>query len=276
MKVKLTQGVAPMNRAVTIVIAIMALTLLASAAFGQFAVGGVYYASPFSILTFGGATGYGGGVLGPPVASVPLPVALPPRTPSTYYVVSNGYLLQYDWNYNLIGQTPLPPYVPWPQGGTTLADVRQAGVDRWSAQLSGLQSEGYTEASGSACFSLDASGQELNYRVTVVNLLNPGEVSINLNDQNLPPEAAPAVARLLCCRTYGGRFTGVIAQGTIRDRDLVGWLAGYGISDLVQGLNQGQAFVSVRTVQHPQGELMGTIRTQLPTALAQAAGPSCQ
>ena len=249
--------------------AMMVSILCAGAAEAQMTLGGVYYyGTPY--LRMGG---YDGAML-PPVYGTPLPPALPPLPPGpvaqdTYYVISNGVLRQYDRNYNLVNETRLPPYIPWPQGGATPADILQAGSYQWNARLSGLQSQGYTEASGSACFWLDPSGEALHYQVAVADLRNIADITVNLNDPDLPPEAAPAVARLYCCRTKGGRHTGVIAQGTIRDCDLLGWLAGYRVADLVQALNQGQGFVNVRTAQRPQGELMGTIRAPAPTVVVQ-------
>ena len=256
------------NRGVLLV-AMMALILPAGAAEAQMALGGVYYYGT-PLMSMGG---YDRGTPPPVYGAPPLPV-LPPPPPApvaqdTYYVISNGMLQQYDRNYNLVNETRLPPYIPWPQGGATPAHIRQAGSDEWTARLSGLQSQGYTEASGSACFRLDPSGEALHYQVSVANLRNIADITINLNDPDLPPVAAPAVARLYCCRTRGGRYTGVIAEGTIRDCDLLGWLAGYRVADLVQALNQGQGFVNVRTAQRPQGELMGAIRAPLPTVVAQ-------
>lgn len=258
-----------MKRMVLVLVTIVVTAALAPAAWGQVALGGLYYATPFPLPYYGGVGGYGPAEVSPPVSVSPLPPSVAPMTPGSYYVVSDGMLRQYDVNYNLVKETRLPAYTPWPQGGATLVEVGQAGVCRWEASLSGLQSQGYTEASGSACFWLDSSGQGLHYAVTVVDLRNPTEISINLNDPNLPPTSAPAVARLYCCRPKPGRHTGVIARGTIRDCDLIGWLAGYRVSDLIQALNQGQGFVAVRTARYPQGELMGTIRVPAPTVVAQ-------
>jgi hypothetical protein len=191
----------------------------------------------------------------PPGPPQPEPVVSP-----SFYLVQNGLLLQYDWNYNLLNVTQLPPYVPWPQGGATWEDSFFAGVRRWNAALSGLQASGYTDASARAFFWVDPLEQGVHFQLDVSNLQTVTEITLNLNDPNLPPVAAPAVVRLFKCAPTGARLSGTLAQGMIMDRDLIGWLAGYRVPDLIQALNRGQGSVIVHTVRRPQGELMGRIR----------------
>jgi len=238
-----------MQKLAGLLFAVVLVTLCASVAPAQ------EYGDPYySAEGYGSMTEQGNpyGLQQPPQ---PEPVVSP-----SFYLVQDGRLLQYDWNYNLINVTQLPPYVPWPQGGATWEDSFFAGVRRWSATLSGLQAAGYTDASARAYFWVDPLEQGVHFQLDVNNLQTVTEVTLNLNDPNLPPVAAPAVVRLFKCAPSGARLSGTLAQGMIVDRDLIGWLAGYRTPDLIQALNRGQGSVIVHTVRRPQGELIGRIR----------------
>lgn len=191
--------------------------------------------------------------------SPPLPPAEAPPSPS-FYVVQDGLLLQYDWNYRLLNVTKLPPHVPWPQGGATWEDVFFARENRWSAALGGLQAADYTHAAGRANFWADPLERGLHFQINVSNLQAVTEITLNLTDPNLPLEASPPVVKLYHCSPTGARLTGTLAQGMITDANLIGWLAGCRVPDLIQALNRGQATVVVRTARRPQGELVGRIR----------------
>ncbi len=56
-----------------------------------------------------------------------------------------------------------------------------------------------------------------------------------------------------------GTFSGVLAQGTITASNLEGPLANGSISDLVDRIRKGLAYVNVHTSQYPGGEIQGTI-----------------
>jgi hypothetical protein len=59
-----------------------------------------------------------------------------------------------------------------------------------------------------------------------------------------------------------GRSDGTPATGTIRATNLVDGLAGKQISDLVNLMTNGQAYVNVNTHQNPAGEIRGQIFLQ--------------
>ena len=56
-----------------------------------------------------------------------------------------------------------------------------------------------------------------------------------------------------------GRFNGVLQTGVITKANLVGSLKGKEISDLVDLINAGRAYVNVHTSQYPGGEIRGQI-----------------
>ena len=69
----------------------------------------------------------------------------------------------------------------------------------------------------------------------------------------LYPSSPPAVL-------IPGRFSGVLAEGTITADDLVGPLAGQPLSSLIDEITAGNAYVNVHTSQYPGGEIRGQIR----------------
>ena len=57
-----------------------------------------------------------------------------------------------------------------------------------------------------------------------------------------------------------GRTDGILAQGTITEDDLIGSLAGSSLSDLIELMASGGAYVNVHTTQNRGGEIRGQIR----------------
>ncbi len=55
-----------------------------------------------------------------------------------------------------------------------------------------------------------------------------------------------------------GRFDGILSEGTTAS-NLMGPLAGRSISDLLQKMEDGNAYVVVHTARHPLGEIRGWI-----------------
>jgi hypothetical protein len=57
-----------------------------------------------------------------------------------------------------------------------------------------------------------------------------------------------------------GKFTGVLAQGTITAANLMGPLQGKTLEDLVSVIKAGDAYVNVHTTAHPGGEIRGQLK----------------
>ena len=57
-----------------------------------------------------------------------------------------------------------------------------------------------------------------------------------------------------------GKFSGLLAKGTITDKDLIGPLAGKTVADLVAMIKDGGAYVNVHTDKYPDGEIRGQIK----------------
>jgi len=57
-----------------------------------------------------------------------------------------------------------------------------------------------------------------------------------------------------------GKFSGVLAEGAIADKDLMGPLQGKTVEDLVHVIQAEQAYVNVHTETNPDGEIRGQIK----------------
>jgi hypothetical protein len=108
-----------------------------------------------------------------------------------------------------------------------------------------------SRAVGNAIFQLNAGGTELSYKLIVANIENAfmahihsgpaganGPIVVWLYPSTTPGETEPF---------GGGRIQGVIAKGTIVEGDLVGPLAGGELSDLIELIESGGAYVNVHT-----------------------------
>lgn len=118
-----------------------------------------------------------------------------------------------------------------------------------------------TKAQGQAIFQLSRDGSELRYRLIVANIENVTQAHIHLAPAGangpvvawLYPDAPPP-------QLIEGRFSGVLATGTITEDDLVGLLAGGDLKDLLDAIEAGNTYVNVHTSQFPGGEIRGQIR----------------
>ncbi len=112
-----------------------------------------------------------------------------------------------------------------------------------------------TTARGEADFKLSKDGKELSYILKVKNIENATAAHIHAGKKG--EEGAPVVG--LFKGPKEGKFSGVLAKGTITDKDLVGPLAGKTIGDLDKMIKDGDAYVNVHTKQVPSGEIRGQV-----------------
>jgi hypothetical protein len=117
-----------------------------------------------------------------------------------------------------------------------------------------------TQAQGQAIFKLSNDGQVLYYKLIAANIEDVLQSHIHLAPEGvngpviawLYPSEPPAIL-------ISGRFSGVLAMGTITGDDLVGPLEGSSISDLVDQIETGNTYVNVHTLANPAGEIRGQI-----------------
>ncbi len=129
----------------------------------------------------------------------------------------------------------------------------------FTAKLSGKEETpaAMTKGGGEAIFKLSKDGKELTYELKVKGLENVAAAHIHAGKKG---EEGGPVAGLFAGPKKEGKFSGVLAKGTITDKDLVGPLAGKTIGDLVAMIKEGGAYVNVHTAKYPNGEIRGQVK----------------
>ena len=128
-----------------------------------------------------------------------------------------------------------------------LAAPVDAGDQDFVAHLSGRDEVPSNEslAQGQAIFHLSADGTQLDYKLIAANIDNVVFAHIHLAPAGVN---GPVVAFLFGpAAAGGGRFSGVLAQGTITADDLIGPLAGQPLTALVDAMLAGNTYVNVHT-----------------------------
>jgi hypothetical protein len=131
-----------------------------------------------------------------------------------------------------------------------------------------------TRGVGQFKMRLSADGASLEYRLIASNIRNVVASHIHIAPVG---ENGPVVAFLFGpAPAGGGRTSGVLARGTITADDLTGPLEGHPLSELIDALDAGDAYVNAHTNDgvdpanagpgdFPGGEIRGQIRTAGPT-----------
>lgn len=151
-----------------------------------------------------------------------------------------------------------------PPAAASLAaeQASEMAVQSFRAHLSGAEEVPAVEtrATGQAVFRLSKDGTELSYRLMVANIEDVMMAHIHLAPAG---ENGPVVVWLYPDgpppQLIEGRFSGVLATGTITEADLVGLLSDGTMEDLVEELRSGGAYVNVHTEANPGGEIRGQI-----------------
>src|SRR5262245_15198542 len=102
-----------------------------------------------------------------------------------------------------------------------------------------------SKAHGSATFALSDDGSTISYRVVVGDIENVTMSHIHL----APAGTNGAIVAFLFgpASPGGGPSHGVLATGTLTAASLVGPLAGHPLSELIDAMRSGNAYVNVHT-----------------------------
>jgi hypothetical protein len=113
-----------------------------------------------------------------------------------------------------------------------------------------------TTATGNAEFNLSADGNTMTYKVNVMNMdkitqahIHSGKTGVN----------GPVVVWLFNATQPTGPMNGMLSQGSVTSKDLVGPLKGKQMSDLVKMITDGAAYANVHTEPNPKGEIRGQL-----------------
>lgn len=109
-----------------------------------------------------------------------------------------------------------------------------------------------TSASGT--LTLFVNTLSFGYKIEVKDLTSATAVSLRLAERG---SNGSIIAQLPLDVQGAGVFTGILAQGVLDNRELMGPLAGKGYADLYAAVQGGRVYVEVETKDHPDGELRG-------------------
>lgn len=146
--------------------------------------------------------------------------------------------------------------------GLTGTAVAAPGNSRnFTAHLNGEDSNVDTQAQGQAIFHVSKNGSSIQYKLIVANIENVRMAHIHLAPAGvdgpvvtwLYPDGPPPVE-------IPGRFSGVLAEGTIEAGQLTGPLAGQPLQALIDAIAAGNTYVNVHTAANPGGEIRGQIK----------------
>lgn len=112
-------------------------------------------------------------------------------------------------------------------------------------------------SSGSAAGG--TAGDVLHYKLNVRDIENVTAAHLHMGKRGTATAEGPVIAPLYSGPEKTGKFSGLLAEGTITDKDLKGPLSGKSVRDLAKLMNEGNVFVNVHTAQHPAGEIRGEV-----------------
>jgi CHRD domain len=127
------------------------------------------------------------------------------------------------------------------------AYAQQSSSQTFAAKLTGKDEVPpvNTQATGIAQFQLSPDGKELNYDLSTTNL--QGFMMAHIHQGKSGENGQPVVPLQM-------------GKGKLSSSDLQGPLAGQQISDLVNIMKNGGAYVNVHTNQNQNGEIRGEIK----------------
>ena len=147
--------------------------------------------------------------------------------------------------------------------GLTTTIFAQQNPNMFTAILSGSNEVPpvTTAGSGIAIFQLSSVGHQLiiNYQLNLINISGVTGAYIHNGKQG---ENGPVIASLFNPSMRGpptGAINGQLKAATLTSSDLTGPLAGNQITDLVNMIRSGGAYVNVHTTQNHNGEVRGQI-----------------
>ena len=142
---------------------------------------------------------------------------------------------------------------------STTATTSSTVATTFTAELSGKEviPAVDTSATGSATFTVDATGTRVHFVLKVSNIT---DVTASRVHEGQPGTNGRGLLILFPGPTQSGTFTGALAESNFNASALIGWLTGKTIADFVALLESGQAYVNVGTTKNPKGEIRGQIR----------------
>jgi hypothetical protein len=126
----------------------------------------------------------------------------------------------------------------------------QAEELRFVAELNGasqLPEPTASKATGECVLVVQEGGKKISYTLTVTDLSNAASAELHLGSNSMN---GPGVVKLFPAHgatAKKGPYTGVLAEGTITAANLLGSMQGSSLSDLIDELKAGNAYVNIHT-----------------------------
>ena len=120
-----------------------------------------------------------------------------------------------------------------------------------------------TNATGTADLDLNDAGDQMSFDIEVEDLEGATQAHIHQGSES---ENGDPVVWLFNSTEPTDEEDGTLESGDFTAEDLVGPLQGQNMSDLVDLLANGQAYVNVHTEANPGGEIRGTPEVTLAVA----------
>jgi hypothetical protein len=130
----------------------------------------------------------------------------------------------------------------------------------YSADLTGEDSVPAVDTQATAVLTLDydSAAKEMTFTLEVTSKISaPSAATIY---QGKTGEYGTAVYTLFAGPAKEGDFTGVLAEGSIVEDDLIGPLEGKTVAALVALIEEGNAYVSIGNDRHPVDAIRGPIK----------------
>lgn len=134
-----------------------------------------------------------------------------------------------------------------------------AGERTFKAELSGksVVPSVNTKAGGEMVLTLSKDGKILKYKLSVKDIENVTAAHIHKGKKG---ENGPPVVGLFMGPEKAGKFSGVLAEGTVTGQSMMGGFKGKPLSSVIKLIESGEAYVNVHTGKNPAGEIRGQIR----------------
>ncbi|CAN5615187.1 hypothetical protein BH23THE1_BH23THE1_10040 [soil metagenome] len=113
-----------------------------------------------------------------------------------------------------------------------------------------------TQAKGIAEFRVNSQMDSIDYSVSVRDI---DQVMTSYVQLGTPGVNGPIILTLYRADSPTGPISGLLAEETIIAGELGGPMEGKSIQDLVNAMNNGNAYVSINTASFPNGEIRGEI-----------------
>jgi hypothetical protein len=142
---------------------------------------------------------------------------------------------------------------------TTLDPAAALTSGTYTAELKG-SSSGSVYGGPRALLTLeyDAAARTVSYKLQITSALaNPSVAAVC---QGVSGQSGATVFTLFPGPTVSGNFSGVLAEGSITEGDLVGPLEGGRLTDLILLIKTGEAYVTIGTPSQPVDAMRAQIK----------------